>query len=50
MVKTSWLLGAFDTDGEVSFAGMSTPINPAFKLVLNVSDAYFRLRHQYRFW
>ena len=45
-----WLLGIFDTDGEVSFAGISAPTNPAFKLVLNANRAYFRLRHQYRLW
>jgi hypothetical protein len=35
-----------DTAGEVSFAGMSMPTNPAFKLVLNVNRVFFRLRQQ----
>jgi hypothetical protein len=39
-----------DTDGEVSFAGISTLTNPVFRLVLNVNRAYVRLRHQYHFW
>jgi hypothetical protein len=37
-----------DTDGEVSFAGISTLANPVFGLVLNVNHTYFRLRHQYQ--
>jgi hypothetical protein len=41
----SWAdLTKTDTAGEVSFAGMSTPTNLAFKLVLNVNRASFRLR------
>jgi hypothetical protein len=37
-----------DTDGEVSFAGISTLTNPVFRLVLNVHRVFFRLRHQYQ--
>jgi transposase-like protein len=45
-----WVIVIFDTAGEVSFAGISTPRNPDFRIVLNVNRAYFRLRQQYHFW
>jgi hypothetical protein len=45
---TSWLFVVVDAAGDVSFGGMSTPTNAAFKLVLNANRAYFRLRHQYQ--
>jgi hypothetical protein len=44
LVTTSWLLAAFDIAGEVSFAGMSTPTKPAFKLVLKENRAYLDLQ------
>jgi len=44
----STVVSKSDTAGEVSFAGISTPTNPAFKLVLNVNRAYSRLRQQYQ--
>jgi hypothetical protein len=50
LVRASWIIVAFDTAGEVSFAGISTLTNPVFRLVLHVNRAYFRLRQPYRFW
>ena len=35
-----------DTDGEVSFTGISTLTNPVFRLVQEVHRVYFRLRQQ----
>jgi hypothetical protein len=43
---TCGVIGTFDTDGEVSFAGTNTLTNPVFGLVLNVHRTYFRLRQQ----
>jgi hypothetical protein len=50
MANTFWLFVTFDTDGEVSFAGIGTITNRVFRLILKVNDAYFRLRYQYRSW
>jgi hypothetical protein len=49
-VTTLWLFAAFDTDGEVSFVGIRTLTNLFFRPVPKAHCAYFRLRHQYRFW
>jgi hypothetical protein len=50
LATTSWLLAAFDTDGEVIFATTCTVIHQVFNGLPNMSRTYFRLRHQYRFW
>jgi hypothetical protein len=49
LATTSWVIGIFDTAGEVSFAGMSTLTNLVFGLLLNVNRTSSRLRQQYQY-
>jgi hypothetical protein len=46
LANISWLIGTFDTAGEVSFAGISTLTNTVFGFALNLNHTYFRLRQQ----
>jgi hypothetical protein len=46
MATSSWLIVAFDTDGEVMFATVSTLTHQVINGLPNITFTYSRLRHQ----